>query len=106
MRSQYRRFRIKTVEGIDDYKMMREVVRRHEQHLHALHHKSFDVSGVAGARVRVTLDIVPDEDDPHALLAATDADGAQMAEWRVAAGYKLDAASARDWVEGGCEKPR
>ena len=83
-----------------------EVVRRHEQHLHALHHKSFDVSGVAGARVRVTLDIVPDEDDPHALLAATAADGAQMAKWRVAAGYKLDAARARDWVEGGCEKPR
>ena len=64
-----------------------EVVRRHEQHLHALHHKSFDVSGAAGARVRVTLDIVPDEDDPHALLAATAADGAQMAEWRVAAAF-------------------
>ncbi|MGH7197236.1 MAG: excinuclease ABC subunit UvrC, partial [Candidatus Omnitrophota bacterium] len=27
-RSEYRRFRIKTVEGIDDYEMMREVVRR------------------------------------------------------------------------------
>ena len=27
-RSEYRRFRIKTVEGIDDYRMMREVVRR------------------------------------------------------------------------------
>jgi excinuclease ABC subunit C len=27
-RADYRRFRIKTVEGIDDYKMMREVIRR------------------------------------------------------------------------------
>ena len=28
LRSEYRRFKIKTVEGIDDYKMMREIVRR------------------------------------------------------------------------------
>ena len=82
-----------------------EVVRRHEQHLHALHHKSFEVPGAAGQRMRVTLDIVADEDDPHALLAASDADGVQLAQWRVAAGYRLDAARARAWVEGGCLKP-
>jgi hypothetical protein len=29
-KNNYRRFKIKTVEGIDDYKMMSEVVRRHE----------------------------------------------------------------------------
>ena len=82
-----------------------EVVRRHEQHLHALHHKSFEVPGAEGQRLRVTLDIVVDEDDPHALLAATDADGLQLAQWRVAANYKLDAAGARAWVAGGFLRP-
>jgi hypothetical protein len=36
-----------------------EVLRRHEQQLHALHHKSLTVE-VGGERFRVTLDIVPD----------------------------------------------
>jgi hypothetical protein len=81
-----------------------EVVRRHEQALHAQLHKEFVVDGPDG-RVRVTLDIVPDEDDPHAMLAACDIVGEPLAEWRVAASYKLSAASARDWVEGGLRKP-
>jgi len=34
-RSEYRRFRIKTVTGIDDYKMMREVVGRRYSRVHA-----------------------------------------------------------------------
>jgi hypothetical protein len=46
-----------------------EVLRRHEQQLHAQLHKQFDVDSVGG-RITVTLDIVPDEDDPHAWLAA------------------------------------
>ena len=82
-----------------------EVVRRHEQHLHAMHHKAFEVPGADGQRLRVTLDIVADEDDPHALLAATDADGSQLAKWRVAASYKLDAGRARAWAESGFSKP-
>jgi len=81
-----------------------EVVRRHEQALHAQLHKEFVVDGAEG-RVRVTLDIVPDEDDPHAVLAAFDAAGDCLAQWRVAAGYKLSTAGARDWVEGGLLKP-
>ena len=81
-----------------------EVVRRHEQALHAQLHREFMVDGADG-RVRVTLDIVPDEDDPHALLAAADRDGAVLAQWRVAASHRLSAAGARDWVEGGLRKP-
>ncbi len=81
-----------------------EVVRRHEQALHAQLHREFMVDSGEG-RVCVTLDIIPDEDDPHALLAATDRDGALLAQWRVAANYKLSAAGARDWVEGGLRKP-
>lgn len=81
-----------------------EVVRRHEQHLQALHHKAFEVVTGEG-RVRVTLDIVADDDDPHALLAAHDAAGQRLAQWRVAAAFRLDAARARAWADGGFEKP-
>ena len=84
-----------------------EVVRRHEQALHAQLHREFVVDGVdaVAGRVKVTLDIVPDEDDPHALLAAFDREGERLAQWRVGAGFKLNAASARDWVAGGLTKP-
>src|SRR5207302_3214219 len=63
-----------------------EVLRRHEQHLHALHHQRITVNAACG-RVEVTLDIVPDEDDPHALLSACDAAGESLARVRVAAGF-------------------
>ncbi len=82
-----------------------EVVRRHEQHLHALLHKEFSVVAASGARISVTLDIVADEDDPHALLAAQGTAGEAIAQVRVSAGFKLNQASARDWVEAGFGKP-
>ena len=84
-----------------------EVVRRHEQALHAQLHREFVVDGVDAVqgRVKVTLDIVPDEDDPHALLAAFDIAGDCLAQWRVAAHFKLDALRARDWVEQGLVRP-
>jgi hypothetical protein len=81
-----------------------EVVRRHEQALHAQLHKEFMVDSSDG-RVKVTLDIVPDEDDPHALLAAFDIAGDCLAQWRVGAGYKLSLAGARAWVEQGLARP-
>ena len=82
-----------------------EVVRRHEQHLHAVLHKEIVVRTAAG-RISVTLDIVPDDDDPHALLAAHDADGAGLAQVRVAAGFKLSATSAEAWIASGYARPR
>ena len=81
-----------------------EVVRRHEQAQHALYHRQVFVQAAAG-RVSVTLDIVPDEDDPHAFLAAVDADGNGLARYRVAPNFKFNASSAAVWVEGGCRKP-
>ena len=81
-----------------------EVLRRHEQHLHALHHQRIAVNAASG-RVEVTLDIVPDEDDPHALLAAHDAAGELLARVRVAPGFKLNAASAGAWVDDDFRKP-
>lgn len=81
-----------------------EVLRRHEQHLHALHHKRIAVSASSG-RINVTLDIIPDEDDPHAFLAAFDAAGEVLARVRVGAGFKLNAASAGAWVDDEFRKP-
>ena len=82
-----------------------EVIRRHEQSLHAVLHKSVDVS-TAHARWHVTLDIVPDEDDPHALLAALDAFGDRAAQVRVRADFRLNAASAAAWIDSGFAKPQ
>jgi hypothetical protein len=81
-----------------------EVLRRHEQQREALLHKSVIVMAKAG-RITVTLDIVPDDDDPHAFLAAQDADGEPLARIRVAAGFKLGAASAAAWIENDFRKP-
>ncbi|MDP1649385.1 MAG: hypothetical protein Q8M01_14460 [Rubrivivax sp.] len=81
-----------------------EVLRRHEQQRHAQLHRQVAVTTARG-RIEITLDIVPDDDDPHALLAARDAAGERLAEVRVAAGFKLSLASATAWVEGGYGKP-
>lgn len=82
-----------------------EVLRRHEQQLHATLHKSVTVTA-QGARITANLDIVPDEDDPYALLTALDDGGEQLAQVRVVAHFKLSAASAQAWIEGGFSKPR
>ncbi|VTU18378.1 hypothetical protein H4CHR_00173 [Variovorax sp. PBS-H4] len=81
-----------------------EVLRRHEQQLHAQLNKSVSV-GTGSKRIRVSLQIVPDEDNPHALLRAHDELGAQLGEVRVAPGLKLNADSAAVWIEGGFQKP-
>ena len=81
-----------------------EVIRRHEQALHAAMHKQFQVATDAG-RLLVTLDIVPDEFDPHALLAAQDEFGEQIAQVKVRPDFRLTMASATAWVEGGYGKP-
>ncbi len=81
-----------------------EVLRRHEQQLHAMLHKSITVT-VRSATVSVALDIVPDEDDPYALLSAQDEDGEQLAQVRVAPNFKLSQDSATAWIENDFRKP-
>jgi hypothetical protein len=81
-----------------------EVIRRHEQQLHATLHKSVQVDTAAG-RFLVTLDIVPDEMEPHALLAAANGLGESVAQVKVGAGFKLNATSAARWVDEGFAKP-
>ncbi|AMO98939.1 hypothetical protein CAter282_1039 [Collimonas arenae] len=81
-----------------------EFVRRHEQQLHAILHKNMTVSD-GSASYNVTLDIVPDDDFPYALLSARDEDGEQVAQVRVAPTFKLSQSSASTWVENGFRKP-
>ena len=81
-----------------------EFVRRHEQQLHAELHQSITVTA-RGERVTVSLDIVPDEDNPHAQLSALSDAGQQLADVRVAASFKLNRSSAIAWVESDFAKP-
>ena len=77
--------------------------RRQELQLRAMLHKSVTVQ-TRSCVITVTLDIVPDEDDSHALLAAVDETGTQLAEVRVAPGFKLSQRTASAWVDSGYRK--
>ena len=81
-----------------------EVIRRHEQQLHAQLNKSLHVAR-DGHWLKIALEIVPAEDEPHAWLRAFDAAGERLAEVKVAAGFRLSQAAADAWVDGGFERP-
>ncbi|WP_077036632.1 hypothetical protein [Pelomonas sp. KK5] len=81
-----------------------EVLRRHEQQLHAQLHKSLKLDTEAG-RLQILLDIVPDEDNPYALLSARNEDGEQVAQVRVAANFRLSETSAAAWVANEFQRP-
>ncbi|WP_233868538.1 hypothetical protein [Paraburkholderia adhaesiva] len=77
-----------------------EVLRRHEQQLHAMLHKRVSVC-VAAGDIDVTLEIVPDEYEPYAVLTALDVFGEQLGQQRVTPTFKLTKACATTWAEGG-----
>jgi len=81
-----------------------EFVRRSEQQLHASLHQSIAVTA-RDARITVSLDIVPDEDNPYATLSAVDDGGESLAQARVAPSFKLNRSSAVAWAEGEFAKP-
>lgn len=82
-----------------------EVMLRHEQQLQALLHKTITVI-MKNQQIKVALHIVPDEDEPHALLGAHDLEGTQLAEVKVRPDFKLTSASACAWIESGYSKPK
>ena len=82
-----------------------EVLRRHEQQLHAQLNKSVSIT-VQGERLRVALAIVPDEEGATATLSAHNAFGEELARVPVPPSFRLTAAQATAWVEGGFERPR
>ena len=81
-----------------------EFVRRSEQQLHATLHQSITVTARA-ARVTVSLDIVPDDENPTAVLSATGDDGERLAEVRVVPSFRLNRSSAVAWAESGFGRP-
>lgn len=85
-------------------KTAREFIRRSEQQLHASLHQSITVSA-RSERVTVLLDIVPDEDNPYAVLSARDEGDELLAEARVDPSFKLNRSSAVGWVESGFARP-
>ena len=82
-----------------------EFVRRHEQQLHATLHQSITVTALS-ARITVSLDIVPDDDNPFAMLGAVNEAGEQLAQVRVAPSFRLNRASAIAWAENGFARPK
>jgi len=78
-----------------------ETLMRHEQAERARLHKSLEIFGADGARIRVDFDIARDEDDPLAVLAAFDEMGELLRSERVSPMFKLSAASARRFVQTG-----
>jgi len=59
-----------------------------------------------GRWYEVSLEIVPDEYEPYARLAAVDDAGQQVASHRVAMGFKLSRDVANAWVREGFPEPR
>ncbi|MFO0685647.1 MAG: hypothetical protein U0234_26535 [Sandaracinus sp.] len=79
-----------------------EVLLRHEQAARAALHKTLSFVDDEGRRVRVDFDLAPDDDDPHAILAAVDATtGEELRRGRVSPAFKLSAASVKRWLVSG-----
>jgi hypothetical protein len=81
-----------------------EVIRRHEQQLHAQLNKALYVAR-DGHWMKISLEIVPAEDDPYAWLRAHDAAGEQLAQVKVPASFRLSQGAAEQWVDAGFERP-
>lgn len=81
-----------------------EFRQRQVQQLHAALHQNITINAQSG-RISITLDIVPDEDDPHALLTARDAADEELAQVRVASSFKLNKGSANAWIDADFRKP-
>ena len=81
-----------------------EFVRRSEQQLHAQLNQSVTVNG-KDSRVTVLLRIVPDEDNPYAMLSAQDEGGDALAEVKVAASFKFNRQTAQAWVDADFVNP-
>jgi len=81
-----------------------EFVRRSEQQLHASLHQSLTLEGPAG-RVKVMLDIEPDDDNPSATLSAQSESGDLLAQWKVDPSFKFNRNTVQAWVDAGMKKP-
>jgi hypothetical protein len=81
-----------------------EVIRRHEQQLHATLNKTIWVN-IEGTEYKITMVIVPDEERPYATLCAFDMDGEQVGQVRTSAGFRLTQGNAIKWIEDDFRDP-
>ena len=85
-------------------KTANEVLRRHEQQLHAQLNRNVTVT-TAGRRVRVALQIVPDDEGATASLLAVDDLGTELARVAVSPAFKLNVHNAQAWADAGFARP-
>ncbi len=79
-----------------------EVIRRHEQAARERLHRTFSFVAGDGARLRVELDIAPDDDDPHAILKIfTEPTDELLRGSRVSPTFKLSAATVQRFLKTG-----
>ena len=81
-------------------KTANEVIRRHEQQLHAELNRNLTVT-VEERRIRVALSIVPDDEGATASLRAEDEFGEELGRVAVSPSFKLNVHSAQAWVASG-----
>jgi hypothetical protein len=82
-------------------KTAREVLLRHEQAARARLHRTFSYADDS-RRIRIDVDIVPDDDDPHAIIRAFDEQTQELIrDGRTSPSFKLTAQSAARFVRTG-----
>ncbi|GJG97567.1 hypothetical protein [Cupriavidus pauculus] len=77
-----------------------EVIRRHEQQMHARLNKEVSIL-TASQVVKVKLAITPDEFEPFGTLTAIDQFGEVLASITVQPDFRLTTESASKWADGG-----
>lgn len=83
-------------------KTANEIVRRHEQAARERLHRTLSFTADGDQRMRADLDIAPDDDDPHAILAVVDeASGELVRSGRVAPSFKLTATTVQRFLRTG-----
>ncbi len=85
-------------------KTANEVIRRHEQQLHAQLNRNLSITA-NGRRIRVAFAIVPDEDGATASLVAVDDFGEELGRAQVSPDFQLTVNSALAWVQSGFVRP-
>lgn len=79
-----------------------EVIMRHEQQARAKLHRQLRYNSDDGVSMVADFDIVPDDDDPHAMLTVRiEATGEEVRSARVAANAKLNAVNVQRFVTLG-----
>lgn len=81
-----------------------EVLARSSRQRDAALKKRLDIAW-EGKWYGITLEQVPDDYEPHAVLSAVDDAGATVAKFQVAANFKFTRDAANAWVRGGFEEP-